>query len=411
MKASTSNHIEIKYVVRFCVVVCILLIAADSVVLGRSKLSFEAIQIEDNAEHWWARALGDINNDGVLDLVLQNNNAHGGWLGWYEAKKNGKSWTRHIIASNAPKGGTFACGDMAVGDIDNDGDIDILGFEHPGEWDKSGAPTRIYWFENPSWKSHYIGQGPDFLKDVDLADFNRDKKLDLVAITYDENKFVVFRQDSMSAWTKVQDFKITNLHEGMHVGDIDGDGDLDVATNGYWVENPGADLTGKWTVRSIDSKWHNQTGDWSKNATKVFCRDITGDGRVEVFISHSERKNYPVSWYESPDPKSGSWTEHVVADELVAAHTLQVFDMDKDGDYDVLAGVNRDRAKGLKVNYWPVLVYLNQGNNLVWKKHLILDGGIYNGQVADLEGDGDFDVFRLPTHSAKVFEVLINQLR
>jgi len=96
---------------------------------------------------------------------------------------------------------------------------------------------------------------------------------------------------------------------------------------------------------------------------------------------------------------------------LAAAHTLKVFDMDKDGNYDVVTGVNKDRAKGLKVNYWPVIVYLNQGNNLVWKRHLITDDGIYNGQVADLDGDGDFDIFRLPTHSAKLFEVLVNQLR
>jgi len=419
MKASTSLYVEIKYLVRFCVAVCMLSIAAESACLGQSKLSFEPVQIEDNAENWWARALGDINNDGVLDLVVQNNNAHGGWLGWYEAEKNGKLWTRHIIANKAPKGGTFACGDMAVGDIDNDGDIDVLGFEHPGEWDESGAPTQVYWYEYPGWEHHYIGQGPDFLKDVDLADFNRDRKLDLVAITYEENKLVVFRQNSSNSWTKVQDFKITNLHEGMDVGDIDGDGDPDVAANGYWVENPGGDLTGKWTVRSIDSKWHNQTGDWSKNATKVFCRDITGDGRVEVFISHSERKDYPVSWYESSHPKNGSWTEHIIASELAAAHTLKVFDMDKDGDYDVVTGVNKDRAKGLKVNYWPVIVYLNQGrdpalrepNNLVWKRHIITDDGIYNGQVGDLEGDGDFDIFRLPTHSGKLFEVLVNQLR
>ena len=395
----------------FTTIVCFMAFSGHSSVFGQLPLSFRPIPIEDNASLWWARTLGDINGDGLLDLVLQNDNGHGGWLGWYEAQNGGKSWKRHIIAKEAPGGGTFACGDMDVGDIDNDGDLDILAFKHPGEWDSGGDPTEIFWYENPGWEHHRIGQAPDFIKDLNLADFNRDKKLDLVVITYVENKIAIFRQDSPESWVRAKEFKIENLHEGMDVGDIDGDGDTDVAANGYWVENPGGDLSGNWKVRNIDSKWHNQSGDWSKNATKVFCRDVTGDGRVEVFISHSERKGYPVSWYHSRDPQKGQWTEHKIAKEMPAAHTLQVFDVDLDGDYDVLAGVNKSRAKGLGVAKWSVFVYINQSNNQLWQRYRITEDGIYNGQVGDLEGDGDYDIFRLPTHDAKTFEVLVNQTK
>jgi len=393
------------------IAVCFIFLAADLQALGQSGLSFRPVPVADDANLWWARALGDVNGDGILDVVLQNNNGHGGWLGWYEAQHGGKSWKRHIVAKEAPGGGTFACGDMDIGDIDNDGDIDVLGFKHQGEWDKGGDPTEIYWYENPDWKHHYIGQAPDFIKDVNLADLNNDKKLDLVTITYEENRIAIFRQDSPKSWVKVKEFKIENLHEGMDVGDIDGDGDIDVATDGYWVENPGGDLSGDWDVHSIAARWHNQTGDWSKNATKVFCRDITGDGRVEVFISHSERKGYPVAWYHSRDPRNGRWTEHRIASEMPAAHTLQVFDMDCDGDYDILAGVNRSRGKALGMKKFPVIIYLNQGSNRVWKPHLITEDGIYNGQVGDLEGDGDYDIFRLPTHDAKSFELLVNRTK
>jgi len=393
------------------IVVCIAVFTICGAVVGKSGLRFRSVLVEDNANLWWARALGDINGDGLLDLVLQNDNGHGGWLGWYEAQDGGKSWKRRIIAEEAPGGGTFACGDMDIGDIDNDGDLDILGLKHPGEWDKGGEPTDIFWYENPGWTHHHIGRAPGFIKDLNLVDFNQDRKRDLVVITYVGNKMAVFRQDKPRSWVKAKEFKIKNLHEGMDVGDIDGDGDPDVAANGYWVENPGGDLTGNWIVRHIDTKWHNQSGDWSKNATKVFCRDVTGDGRVEVFISHSERKGYPVAWYESSDPRSSSWVEHRIAKEMSAAHTLQVFDMDGDGDYDVLAGVNKSRAKGLGLNTWPVFIYVNQSDNQLWQRYRITDEGIYNGQIGDLEGDGDNDVFRLPTHDAKTFEVLINQIR
>jgi len=370
---------------------------------------FEPHIIDTNANLWWARAIGDINGDGLLDVVLQDNNAHGGWLGWYEAQNKGKNWKQHIIAPKSPKGETFASGDLEVGDIDNDGDIDIIGLEHTGEWDNDGEPTGIYWYENPTWQYHAIGEVPACIKDLNVVDFNGDKKLDIVTISYARHRISIFRQNTPTDWVKAKEFKIANLHEGMDVGDIDGDGDPDVATNGYWLENPGGDLGEDWQLRTIDEKWHNQTGDWSKNATKIFCRDITGDGRVEVFISHSERNGYPISWYESADPRKGQWKEHVICKNLPAAHTLQVFDMDGDGDYDVVTGVNKNRARDLKIKSWPVLIFLNKSDNLTWQKLYLTDQGIYNGQVGDLEGDGDMDIFRLPTHDAKTFEVLIQE--
>ncbi len=376
----------------------------------KPELKFIPVSIADKANLWWARAPADINEDGRTDLVLQDNNGHGGWLGWLEATEKDQPWKLHIIAETAPGGGTFACGDMDAGDIDGDGDIDILGFEHPGEWDSAGTATQIYWYNNPDWTPTFIGSAPDFTKDINLADLNADHKPDLVAITYEENKMVIYRQDSPLEWIKVLDTVVVNLHEGMDVGDIDGDTDIDIAANGYWVENPGQDMEGTWMIHSINEKWNNQNGDWSKNATKVFCRDITGDGKAEVFITHSERNGYPVAWYHSDDPRQGNWTEHIIRSDFPAAHTLQVFDFNLDGDYDVLAGVNKNRAKALQVETFPVIIFLND-NNESWEEFLITDEGIYNGQVYDLEGDGDLDIFRLPTHDDTYFVVLVNQIR
>ncbi len=384
---------------------------------SRAALQFETRAIETDAVLWWARAMGDVNGNGLLDILLQDNNGHGGVLCWYQTHDGGTRWTRHLIAEKAPNGSPFATGDLAAADINNNGHLDVLGLAHPGEWKQAGAPTEIYWYANPrpkgdptrdAWAAHHIGQVPAFVKDVALADFNGDGKVGLVAITYQGNRFLVFRQDSPTQWTKVQDFAIPNLHEGMDVGDITGNGLPDVATNGYWVENPGGDLTGKWVVRSIDEKWHNQTGDWSRNATKVFCRDITGDGRAEVFVSHSERAGYPVSWYRAEDPRKGPWVEHVIADEFIAAHTLQVFDFNGNGHYDVLVGANMGRARALGAEEFPVVIYLNQGDHRRWEKFLVTNEGIYNGQVGDLTGSGAPDIFRLASHDAKQFEVLVN---
>lgn len=391
---------------------------APASVRAQVPLVFEPHVIESDAVLWWARSLGDINGDGLLDLAVHHNNGHGGWLGWYEASGGGTAWQRHVIAQQAPGGGTFACGAMDAADLDGDGDRDLLGCTHPGEWKQEGAASEIYWFENPQpqgdpastpWRHHLIGRVPAFVKDMKLADFNGDGRQDLVAITFVGNRLLVFRQDRPSPWTNVLNITVPNLHEGLDVGDITGSGWADVATNGYWLESPGGDLTQGWQLRSVDEKWHNQTGDWSRNATKVACRDITGDGRAEIFISHSERSDYPVSWYHAPDPRSGPWQEHLLTDRLAAVHTLQVADVDGDGHQDVLAGVNRSRAQALGRREFPVILFRNLGDNLQWEEVLLTQEGIYNGQIGDVQGDGRPDIVRLATHDATTCEILINQ--
>jgi len=87
---------------------------------------------------------------------------------------------------------------------------------------------------------------------------------------------------------------------------------------------------------------------------------------------------------------------------------LQVFDFDGDGHHDVLAGMNAGRARALGATEFPVIVFLNQGDNRSWTACVVSNEGIYNGQGGDLTGDGVTDIFRLASHDASLFEVLVN---
>lgn len=373
----------------------------------KQELSFKSEQIVENASYLWAMTVGDVTGDGLQDLVFIDNNSSGGFLGYYKGQKEKGIWETVKIAEEPPTGGTFASGDLETGDIDGDGDIDVLAVKHTGEWDDAGAPAELFWYENPEWIPHTIGDVPNAVKDLSLADFNNDGRLDLAVVCFDSHNLSIFQQNIDGAFTKLKSMSIANLHEGMDVGDIDNDGYIDIAVNGLCLKNPKGNIMGEWLMETVDRKWHNQTGDWSANATKNFCADMDRDGRDEIFISHSERNGYPVSWYLRSETE---WIEHIITDSLSSCHTLQVSDFDLDGDLDLLAGSNAHRAVNIGKTEFPVIIFINDGTNNRWTPLEIEQGGIYNGRMADFEGDGDMDIFRLPGHEAKEVYLLKNQV-
>ncbi|MEM7571512.1 MAG: VCBS repeat-containing protein [Bacteroidota bacterium] len=370
---------------------------------------FTPRKVADSLSFLWSYCTGDINADGLQDLVYIWNNANGGYLAYRTATQAEGIWPEVVVAAVPPTGGTFASGDLETGDMDGDGDIDILGVKHTGEWDGAGEAAELFWFENPDWTPHTIGTAPDAVKDISLADFDGNGLMDVATLTFDEGNLAVHLQQAGGEFLQTVNVNYPNLHEGMDIGDLDGDGDVDILANGIAFYNPGSDTQAPWSPEVIHDRWNSQEGDWSRNATKGFVQDIDGDGVSEVFISHSERAGYPVAWYQKA--ANGQWEEHIIADSLPACHTLQVYDFDLDGDLDILAGVNQARAVNIGHDYGMVNLYLNDGKFENWKLHQLIDESIYNGRVADFEGDGDMDLFRLPTHESTEVFLHINETR
>lgn len=372
----------------------------------QNEMSFDSKHLVKDAHYWWGVTVGDITGDGLMDVIFIDHNESGGFLGYYSAKKDTGLWKMTIIAEEPLTGGDFASGDLEVGDMDGDGDLDVLAVKHTGEWDSAKAPAELFWYENPTWKAHTIGDAPNAVKDLSLADFNNDNRLDLAVVCNSSHNLSIHQQNPDGSFIKQKSMTITNLHEGMDIGDVDGDGFLDIASNGYCFINPKGNIQEEWTIETVDQKWYTQIGDWSRNATKIFCTDLDGDGKSEIFTSHSERNGYPVAWYKRTDK---GWIENIICDSLSSCHTLQVFDFDLDGDLDVLAGSNADRAVAIGKTEFPVYIFLNDGTNQNWTPKQIEKKGIYNGRVGDFEGDGDFDIFRLPGHEATNYYLLENK--
>jgi hypothetical protein len=264
------------------------------------------------------KALGDIDGDGSADICAASATDPLAGLSWYRYP----DWEKFSVDQ-----GTYTT-EMRLADIDGDGDLDVVipkGTEHA---------STICWYENPlpglpattdSWTLHEIGV--EVAHDVSVGDIDNNGFLDVVG----RNRYWtgVFFQAAGGVWTR-KDISSREF-EGLGLGDLDGDGDLDVVINGYWLQNPlplSSPLTGTWIERTIDATWPIYA--------KVFVVDLNDNGRLDVVLSVTEHASARFSWYESTSPVTGPWVEHSIDATLSYLHSLAVADMDLDGYLDVI---------------------------------------------------------------------------
>ena len=381
---------------------------------SHAGLSFKKIIINDSLGG--IRAVGNINGDKYPDVV------HCYWynsapLAWYQYQ-NSETWNKHTIRENFyPVTDNF---DMA--DMDGDGDDDIILAKSESKYSNNPDVDNvqidevdIVWFENPlpqndprtfPWKEHAVGVHLDpnenYVKDIKATDLTGNGTPEIVIRS--DVAVSIFHQDKSQLWTQIQYIKI-HPHEGMDVGDIDCDGDPDIVLNGFWLACPENPVGGIWTEHAIDKKWWMQTGDWTANSCKVYIKDMNGDGCADVLFSHSERPGYPVSWYEVDKSDKESWKEHVIH-TVDFCHTLQAADMDLDGDIDVVTG---EMEKSDDPD--QILIFLNEGDGLSWKKHVVSNTSIYSGKVADVDNDGDMDIVANRNWNEPPLEIWENLIR
>jgi hypothetical protein len=169
-------------------------------------------------------ALGDIDGDGYLDLVAGNaSQANSLWL-WDPTASDFDA----VVSIAADSDQTYA---IELGDVDGDGDLDLVA--------GNSAANKLY-----RWNGTSFEAGTAITADVHstyktlLGDVDEDGDLDLVAVNHSASiRNRLYRWDALAdSFATGTDITTDaqNTAAGS-LGDVDGDGDLDLVTVGYNV--------------------------------------------------------------------------------------------------------------------------------------------------------------------------------
>ncbi len=329
--------------------------------------------VVDSDKPWRAVFISsaDIDGDNQPDIIT------GGW--WYKNPGNpGYAWTRNVIGS--PLNNM-----AAVYDFDGDGNLDILGTQGQG----SDSNDNFVWARNNGSGLFTInnnvenGDG-DFLQGVVVERF-QGGKLEAALSWHTPGKGVqkltVPDNPPGESWTHSL-LSSASQDEELIAGDIDRDGDIDLLLGTKWLRNNGE----SWTSYTLNSA--------AGNPDRNRLADINGDGRLDAMVGY-EAISIPgkLAWYEQGSSATSTWTEHVI-DNIIGPMSLDVADMDNDGDVDVIVG-EHNMADPASAKLYIFENSNSQGTG--WITHVIYTGDEHHdgAQVVDIDNDGDLDIISI----------------
>jgi hypothetical protein len=347
---------------------------------------------------------GDFNRDGKPDVVA------GPF--WYEGPSFEKRYEFYPAVALPPEKSPTNSMYSYVWDFSGDGwdDILVLGRVHLHE---------AYWYENPAaraqaaagspsahWPKHFVferirGESPPF------ADVDNDGRPELVCHWQDRwGLLQVDAQTPRAPWRfapLTDREELDQFYHGTGLGDVNGEGRLDLVTNDGWWEQPAKSHAGPWTKHPFRFA--------KRGGAQMFASDVDGDGDADI-VTSLDAHGWGLAWFEQFQ-ESGKLTfrEHKIMGDRIEEkkfgvaftqpHALAMADIDGDGLKEIVVGKRR-WAHGPKgdiepgaapVLYWFRLIR-ESGKPPRFAPHLIdAQSGVgVQITVADMNNDGKQDI-------------------
>ena len=305
--------------------------------------------------------MADLDKDGYLDVVSVHEDSHHIRVAFASDDPNG--WV-HLTLVEGPEAG--AAEDVAVGDLNGDGYLDVIAacesghliyLQNPG----AGARERRWERVIPNVTTN---RG-SFIR-VFFADFNQDGKLEVVAAnkgTGRDEAATAAKPDTEISWFEVpldpldgshwQEHALTRVRWPINAQpiDLDGDGDRDVLGGSnadgpiFWFENLGGQEVGfqEHPIIIADQAAAHAGQELAVSGFNVDFFDLSDDGRLDVITGAGQPEDGgfqpALVWLEQPSHPSEPWKLHRIGalapDNLVG---LVASDINADGHPDVMTG-------------------------------------------------------------------------
>nr|MBC7245537.1 VCBS repeat-containing protein [Chloroflexota bacterium] len=258
---------------------------------------------------YWGVDAGDLNNDGWPDIVAGWYDPNGGVHVWRNT--SGTGWTSALTGLSSIG---YTRG-VAFGDINHDGKLDIGAASQSSikVWTGDGLGN---------WTPAMVGFSRLDSAGIQFGDLNNDGNLDLVASSWENAGIQAWRGNGAGSWSAFPFPTGSGKYFDLALGDMNNDGKLDLAGSNAggggvqcWADTGEAEELCSW----IKAPWPTSSGDWYG----VAVGDVNNDGNLDiaaasrtqgVWIWRGDGGNH---WYDMAyynPPKTGGYLDVAIGD-------------------------------------------------------------------------------------------------